>query len=450
MPADAVVSFAGVQKVLVVKDGKAREQRIRTGRREGDARRGRRGPARLATSSSARPGDLVGRRRRSQVSTANEDARRHLHRAAGLRRDDRAVAGRRRRAPATSASASTASRASTCRRSTVRTTLPGASVEEIETQITEPIEEAVNTVEGISELRSVSGAGTSNVIVVFNLDRDIDVAAQDVRDRVAAGRARAARRDARPPIVSKFNSDNAAAISIALSGQPLGARADRDRRQDRQAAARAVGRRRRGADRRRPRARRSTSGWTPIGWPPTGCRSPRSRRRWRGRTRTRRAATSPPAPPSRCCARRAGSPIPRSSTTSSSRRVNGAPIRIRDIGRAEDGTKEQRVDRPAERRADGGARSPRGRSAPNTDRGHRSGQGRTSSSVAGGAAGRRHARDHPRPVALHRRGAARDQRAPDPRQHPRLPGRVRLHARLALHGHRRGRHSRRRSSRRSA
>ena len=68
----------------------------------------------------------------------------------------------------------------------VRTSLPGAAVEEVETQITEPIEEAVNTVEGISEVRSSSGAGTSNVTVVFNLDRDIDVATQDLRDRVSA------------------------------------------------------------------------------------------------------------------------------------------------------------------------------------------------------------------------------------------------------------------------
>ena len=67
----------------------------------------------------------------------------------------------------------------------IRTTLPGASPEEVETIISQPIEEVVNTVEGIDELRSVSGQGTSFVIATFNLDRDIDVAAQDVRDRVA-------------------------------------------------------------------------------------------------------------------------------------------------------------------------------------------------------------------------------------------------------------------------
>ena len=67
----------------------------------------------------------------------------------------------------------------------MRTNLPGASPEEVEVSITQVIEEAVNTVEGITELRSNSGQGTSNVIVTFNLNRDIETATQDIRDRVA-------------------------------------------------------------------------------------------------------------------------------------------------------------------------------------------------------------------------------------------------------------------------
>src|SRR5215207_8741473 len=67
----------------------------------------------------------------------------------------------------------------------IRTTLPGASPEEVEAGVAQRIEEAVNAVEGIEELRSISGLGSSIIIVTFNLDRDIDVAAQDVRDRVA-------------------------------------------------------------------------------------------------------------------------------------------------------------------------------------------------------------------------------------------------------------------------
>jgi multidrug efflux pump subunit AcrB len=59
----------------------------------------------------------------------------------------------------------------------ILTVLPGASAEEIETQVSQRIEEAVNTVEGINELRSISGQGRSLVIVTFNLERDIDTAA---------------------------------------------------------------------------------------------------------------------------------------------------------------------------------------------------------------------------------------------------------------------------------
>src|SRR5499426_3077800 len=57
----------------------------------------------------------------------------------------------------------------------VRTELPGASVEEMETQVTQKIEEVVNTVQGINELRSLTGPGTSNVSVTFALSRALGV-----------------------------------------------------------------------------------------------------------------------------------------------------------------------------------------------------------------------------------------------------------------------------------
>src|SRR5262245_16748445 len=100
----------------------------------------------------------------------------------------------------------------------VRTNLPGASPEEMETLISQPIEEAVNTVDGIDQLRSVSGQGNSFVMATFNLNRDIDTAAQDVRDRVAAI-VRDLPLDVRPPVIAKFNNDSTPVISIALSGQ---------------------------------------------------------------------------------------------------------------------------------------------------------------------------------------------------------------------------------------
>src|SRR5688500_5765278 len=85
----------------------------------------------------------------------------------------------------------------------VRTPLPGAAPEEVETEVSQIIEEAVNTVDGIDELRSISSNGSSMVVATFRLDRDIDSAAQDVRDRVATI-VRRLPDDAEAPIVSKF------------------------------------------------------------------------------------------------------------------------------------------------------------------------------------------------------------------------------------------------------
>ncbi|HYT49437.1 MAG TPA: efflux RND transporter permease subunit, partial [Pyrinomonadaceae bacterium] len=99
----------------------------------------------------------------------------------------------------------------------VRTNLPGASPEEMETLVSQPIEEVVNTVDGIDNLRSVSVQGSSIVIATFNLNRDIDTAAQDVRDRVATV-VRDLPPDTKPPVISKFNNDSTAVITVALSG----------------------------------------------------------------------------------------------------------------------------------------------------------------------------------------------------------------------------------------
>src|SRR3990172_7063628 len=103
----------------------------------------------------------------------------------------------------------------------VRTQLPGASTEEVETEISKRIEEAVNSVEGIDELRSISGPGASVVIVTFNLNRDIDTAAQDVRDRVAAVLPDLPK-DATVPLISKVDNDQQPVLTVALAGdRPL-------------------------------------------------------------------------------------------------------------------------------------------------------------------------------------------------------------------------------------
>jgi hydrophobic/amphiphilic exporter-1 (mainly G- bacteria), HAE1 family len=67
---------------------------------------------------------------------------------------------------------------------TITTRLPGAAPQEIETEISDKIEQSVNTISGIEELRSTSSEGVSLVFVTFDLDRDLDSAAQDVRDKV--------------------------------------------------------------------------------------------------------------------------------------------------------------------------------------------------------------------------------------------------------------------------
>jgi HAE1 family hydrophobic/amphiphilic exporter-1 len=99
----------------------------------------------------------------------------------------------------------------------IRTQLPGASAEEVEVQISQRIEEVVNTVAGLEEMRSISAAGTSLIIVTFDLALDIETAAQDVRDRVATV-LRKLPDDAEPPIVSKFDNESSPVLTVALSG----------------------------------------------------------------------------------------------------------------------------------------------------------------------------------------------------------------------------------------
>ncbi|HXJ60481.1 MAG TPA: efflux RND transporter permease subunit [Verrucomicrobiae bacterium] len=100
----------------------------------------------------------------------------------------------------------------------INTRLPGASPAEVESQISKPIEESVNTVEGIKELQSISGSGMSFINVNFELNRDIEAAAQDVRDRVAAV-LRELPRDADPPIITKSDNNLSPVLSIAITGQ---------------------------------------------------------------------------------------------------------------------------------------------------------------------------------------------------------------------------------------
>jgi hydrophobic/amphiphilic exporter-1 (mainly G- bacteria), HAE1 family len=100
---------------------------------------------------------------------------------------------------------------------TVTTTLKGASVEEMESGVTKPIEEAVNTIEGIDELRSVTKEGLSQVIVIFVLERNREAAAQDVRDKVAAIVSRLPE-GTDTPVVDKFDVESSPILSVAVAG----------------------------------------------------------------------------------------------------------------------------------------------------------------------------------------------------------------------------------------
>lgn len=100
---------------------------------------------------------------------------------------------------------------------TVRTVLPGASPEEVESQITKPIEEVINTISGIDELRSTTLEGTSQVVVQFVLEKNGDVAAQEVRDKVATVVGQLPR-DTDPPVIERVDFDAAPIVSISVYG----------------------------------------------------------------------------------------------------------------------------------------------------------------------------------------------------------------------------------------
>ena len=98
----------------------------------------------------------------------------------------------------------------------VTTTLRGASPEEVETSVTKPIEDIVNTIQGIDELGSASLEGISSVYVTFFLERNRDVAAQDVRDKVNTILARLPA-GIDPPIIDKFDLDSIPVLSLSVS-----------------------------------------------------------------------------------------------------------------------------------------------------------------------------------------------------------------------------------------
>src|SRR3954464_13413708 len=98
----------------------------------------------------------------------------------------------------------------------VTTVQPGAAPEQIETEVSDKIEEAVNTISGIDELRSISSEGISQVMIGFLLDKDTDVAAQEVRDKVN-GVLPLLPKTIQQPRVDRFDPDAAPVLSLALT-----------------------------------------------------------------------------------------------------------------------------------------------------------------------------------------------------------------------------------------
>jgi hydrophobe/amphiphile efflux-1 (HAE1) family protein len=222
----------------------------------------------------------------------------------------------------------------------VRVELPGASIEETETQLAQRLEEQINTIQGINELRSICGPGTAIVIVTFNLNRQIDVAAQDVRDKVAIA-VRNMPREILPPIIAKFDNDQAPVLTIALSSE-------RTLRELTEIADKIV----------RPQLERSTG----VGEVRIVGGLPRSVNVWVDPDRL--AAYQIPITNVRDAIVRQNADLPGGNVTAGLNEaslrtmgriaeprsfndlvvatLSGVPVRVRDIGYAEDGTKEQR------------------------------------------------------------------------------------------------------------
>ncbi|HEX4914060.1 MAG TPA: efflux RND transporter permease subunit [Vicinamibacterales bacterium] len=101
---------------------------------------------------------------------------------------------------------------------TVSTVNPGAAPEQIETEITDIIEGTVSTISGIDELRSTSVEGLSQVFVTFVLEKDVDVAAQEVRDKVDLVLSNLPT-TIDPPIIQKLDPDSAPVMLYAISAK---------------------------------------------------------------------------------------------------------------------------------------------------------------------------------------------------------------------------------------
>ncbi len=104
----------------------------------------------------------------------------------------------------------------------VRTSYSGANSEIIESQITEPLEKAINGIPGIRSISSSSSNGNSNITVEFNVSEDLEAAANDVRDKVSQAVRNLPQDVDAPPVVSKSDANSDFIIMLAVQSQTKG------------------------------------------------------------------------------------------------------------------------------------------------------------------------------------------------------------------------------------
>lgn len=101
----------------------------------------------------------------------------------------------------------------------VRTNYTGANADIIESQITEPLEKAINAIDGIKNITSSSNQGSSIITIEFNLDKDLEAAANDVRDKVSQAVRSLPEDIDSQPIVSKADANSEAIISMTVQSK---------------------------------------------------------------------------------------------------------------------------------------------------------------------------------------------------------------------------------------
>ncbi|TDP60680.1 efflux RND transporter permease subunit [Flavobacterium dankookense] len=98
----------------------------------------------------------------------------------------------------------------------VRTNYTGANADIIESQITEPLEKAINSIDGIRNITSSSNQGSSNITIEFKLEKNLEEAANDVRDKVSQAIRSLPQDIDAPPVVSKADADSEPIISMTV------------------------------------------------------------------------------------------------------------------------------------------------------------------------------------------------------------------------------------------